>query len=145
MRNITRGLYAGLVAGLILGVLYFLDYGPGADYNRIASWFAISNNSASRQIGFVLLVVLGILFGLIFGLLQGKRVISAGRALITGLLLGAAEWMLFGFILPLVLGSLKLSQFNISTFLYPFVLCLVYGVLLGMIYFQSTVHRGIQA
>jgi hypothetical protein len=136
MKHITHGLYSGFLAGLILGVLYFLDYGPGADYNRIAAWFALQHGDFSRQIGFVILVVLGAVFGLIFGLLQNKRIISVGRALLTGLLLGAAEWIIFGFILPISLGSLKSSQFTINTLLYPFVLCLVFGLLLGTIYFH---------
>lgn len=144
MRNILRGFYSGLLAGLMLGVIYFIDYGPGNGLHRVASWFGL-DGSAGRQIGFVLLLALGALFGLIFGALQRRPATSAGRAIGTGLLLGVAWWVIFAFLLPVALGRLMPARLTLSAFLYPFMLCLLYGLLLGTIYFQIQPRRRITA
>jgi hypothetical protein len=145
MNNVLRGLFSGLSAGVIVGTLYFVDYGPGNGLHGVARWFGIDNKDTGRLMGFLLLIVLGALFGLIFGLLQGKREITIGRAIATGLALGVAWWVIFAFVVAIVIGHMSLAQLNLGSFLYPFMLCLVYGLLLGTIYFQSTVRRVIRA
>lgn len=144
MNNILRGLYSGLIAGAIVAILYFVDYGPGNGLYGVARWFAFDNKDSGRLIGFIVLIVLGTLFGLIFGVLQGRREITIGRALATGLGLGVAWWVIFAFLVALTVGHMSLARFNLGSVLYPFMLCLVYGLLLGTIYFQSTVRRVIQ-
>ncbi len=144
MRNMIRGGLSGLLAGLLLGVIYFIDYGPGNGLHRIAGWFGL-DGSAGRQIGFVLLLALGTLFGLIFGVLQRRPLISVGRAIGTGLLLGAAYWVICALIVPSVLGRLTAAQLTLGYFLYPFMLCLVYGLLLGTIYFQWVLYASAAA
>ena len=145
MSNILRGLFSGLTAGVILALLYFVDYGPGNDLHGVARWFALDNQDTGRLIGFILLIVLGALFGLIFGALQRGREITIGRAIATGLVLGAAWWFIFAFLVAIFVGHMSLTRFNLGSFLYPFTLCLVYGFLLGTLYFQSTVRRAIKA
>ncbi|MEO8956747.1 MAG: hypothetical protein ACR2H5_26385 [Ktedonobacteraceae bacterium] len=145
MNNILRGLYSGLIAGAIVAILYFVDYGPGNGLYGVARWFAFDDKNSGRLIGFLLLIVLGGLFGLLFGVLQGKREISIGRAIATGLGLGVAWWVIFAFLVSLVVGHMSLAAFNLGSFLYPFMLCLVYGLLLATIYFQSTVRRAMHA
>src|ERR1700676_3489443 len=141
MNNILRGLYTGLMAGVIVAVLYFVDYGPGNGLYGVARWFAFDDKNTGRLIGFILIIVLGVLFGLIFGVLQGKREITIGRAIATGLGLGIAWWVVFAFLVAITVGHMSLSTFNLGSVLYPFMLCLIYGLLLGTIYFQSTVRR----
>lgn len=143
MNSIVRGLISGTLAGLMVGILYFVDYGPGNGLHGIARWFALDSSANGKFVGFILLLVLGALFGLIFGVLQGRREITIGRALGTGLGLGIAWWIIFAFLVAMVVGHISLAQLTIGSFLYSFVLCLVYGLLLGMIYFQSTVRRTI--
>ena len=145
MNNALKGLYAGLIAGVIVALLYFVDYGPGNGLYGVARWFAFDDKSSGRLIGFIVLIVLGTLFGLIFGVLQGKREITIGRALVIGLGLGVAWWVVFAFLVAFTVGHMSLAMFNLGSVLYPFMLCLVYGLLLGTIYFQSTVRRVIQA
>ena len=145
MSNILRGLFSGLTAGIILALLYFVDYGPGNDLHTVARWFALDNRDTGRLIGFVLLIVLGTLFGMIFGALQRGRKITIGRAIATGLALGVAWWFIFAFLVAIFVGHMSLARFNPGSFLYPFTLCLVYGLLLGTLYFQSTVRRAIKA
>lgn len=145
MNTLLRGLYSGLMAGAIVAILYFVDYGPGNGLYGVARWFAFDDKSSGRLIGFIVLIVLGTLFGLIFGVLQGKREITIGRAIATGLGLGVAWWVIFAFLVALTVGHMSLATFNLGSVLYPFMLCLVYGLLLGTIYFQSTVRRVIQA
>src|SRR5579872_3268913 len=141
MNNILKGLYSGLIAGVIVAVLYFVDYGPGNGLYGIARWFAFDDKNTGRLIGFILLIVLGGLFGLLFGVLQGKREVTIGRAIATGLGLGVAWWIIFAFLVALVVGHVSFATFNLGSVLYPLMLCLVYGLLLGTIYFQSTVRR----
>ena len=141
MNHILRGLLSGLVAGFIVGVLYFVDYGPGNGLHGVARWFALDSSGSGKLIGFMVLVVLGALFGLIFGVLQGRREITISRALATGLGLGIAWWIIFAFLIAIIVGHMSLAKFNLGSFLYPFILCLVYGLLLGVIYFQSTLRR----
>lgn len=141
MNTILKGLYSGLMAGVIVAVLYFVDYGPGNGLYGVARWFAFDDKSSGRLIGFMVIIVLGVLFGLIFGVLQGRREITIGRAIATGLGLGVVWWVMFAFLVALVVGHMSLARFNFGSFLYPFMLCLVYGLLLGTIYFQSTVTR----
>jgi hypothetical protein len=145
MSNILRGLFSGLTSGVILALLYFVDYGPGNGLHTVAGWFALDNQVTGRLIGFVLLIVLGTLFGVVFGALQRGREITIGRAIVTGLALGVAWWFIFAFLVAIVVGHMSLARFNIGSFLYPFTLCLVYGLLLGTLYFQSTVRRAIKA
>lgn len=141
MNNIVRGLLSGLIAGLIVGVLYFVDYGPGNGLHGVARWFALDSKDSGKLIGFMVLPVLGALFGLIFGVLQGRRQMTLRRALITGLGLGVAWWVIFAFLAAMIVGHMSLARFNLGSFLYPFMLCLVYGLLLGTVYFQSTLRR----
>ncbi len=141
MNNILRGLYSGLIAGAIVAILYFVDYGPGNGLYGVARWFAFTDKNSGRPIGFILLIVLGILFGLLFGVLQGKREVTIGRALVTGLGLGVAWWVIFAFLVALFVGHMSLASFSLGSFLYPFMLCLVYGFLLATIYFESTVIK----
>ena len=141
MNTLLRGLSSGFLAGAIVAILYFVDYGPGNGLYGVARWFAFANKDSGRLIGFILLIVLGVLFGLIFGVLQGKREVSLGRAIATGLGLGVAWWVIFAFLGALVVGQMSLARFTFGSFLYPFMLCLVYGLLLGTISFQSTVRR----
>ena len=98
-----------------------------------------------RETQFTFIPGFGGLFGLVFGVLQGKRDVTIGRAIATGLGLGVAWWVIFAFLVALVVGHLSLAAFTLGSFLYPFMLCLVYGLLLATIYFQSTVRRVRQA
>jgi len=141
MNTILRGLISGLLASVTVGVLYFVDYGPGNDLHGVARWFALDSSVNGKLVGFILLIVLGALFGIVFGVIQGRREITISRALATGLGLGVAWWVIFAFLVALVVGHMSLAQLTIGSFLYSFMLCLVYGLLLGMIYFQSTVRR----
>ncbi|GAC1344627.1 MAG: hypothetical protein NVSMB27_05860 [Ktedonobacteraceae bacterium] len=144
MNSILRGVYSGLAAGVFVAVLYFVDYGPGNDLNRVAGWFGL-NGQGGKLIGFGLLIVLGGLFGLVFGLVQRDKAITFSRAVLTGLALGAAYWVIFPFGVAMLIGHMSLAQLNLGTFLYAFVLCLVYGFLLGAIYIQSTMGGKIRA
>jgi hypothetical protein len=140
MNNILRGLYAGLAAGALVALLFFVDYGPGNGLHGIARWFALDNHDTGKWIGFLLLVVLGGLFGLLFGILQGKSKLTISRAILTGLALGAALWVIFAFVVATFVGHIPLASFNLSSFLYPFVLCIFFGFLIGTVYYQSTLN-----
>lgn len=139
MRHIVRGLAAGLLAGLIVAALYFVDYGPGNDYYGVANWFALGTKDTGKFAGFFVIIILGLVFGFIFGLLAGNR-LTFGRAIVTGLALGIAWWVIFALLVASVVGHVAIAHLTLGTFLYPFMLCLVYGLLLGVIFFQRTVR-----
>lgn len=141
MNNIVRGIFSGLLASLIVAGLYFVDYGPGNDYIGVANWFALGTKDIGKFAGFFVIIILGLVFGLIFGLLTGNRLISIGRAIVTGLGLGVAWWIIFALLVASIVGHASISHLTLGTFLYPFMLNLVYGVLLGAVYFQSTINN----
>jgi hypothetical protein len=140
MNTIRQGAVAGLLAGLILGILGFVDYGPGNTLGSFARWLALDNRATGRLAGFLMLIVLGAVFGLVFGILQRNNAATLGRSLVLGLAMGAAFWLIF----PIVFGTLIFhARFDLGIFGFfqALVLLLVYGALLGTIYYQSIVRR----
>lgn len=139
MSNSFRGLYAGFLASLLVAGLYFVDYGPGNDYYGVANWFAVGTRDTGKFYGFFIIIVLGLFFGLIFGLIHRVQHITIRRAIVTGLALGLAWWVIFALLVANFAGRVPISHLTLGSFLYSFVLCLLYGLLLGTIYFQRTV------
>ena len=140
MTHIRRGLLAGLLAGLLLAMLNFVTDGtPGRTLPDALHWFGIiiTDPTTSRFAGFALLIVLGGIAGIFFGLVQGRRFISIGRALLSGLVLGLAWWLVFSLLLTNSMShaSSPLSlQFGM--FLATFPIDLLFGMALGSIYYQ---------
>ncbi|GAC1370137.1 MAG: hypothetical protein NVS2B12_29740 [Ktedonobacteraceae bacterium] len=132
---LQRGATSGLLAGLILGVLFFVDYGPGASLLKSAGWFGLAQTGGAKWFGFLILVVLGGLFGLLFGLLQRNRTVELGRSLLMGLAMGLAWWVIVALIIGTAINHVKL---DLGGFLYSFVMLLLYGVLLGSLFFQRS-------
>ena len=133
--TLQRGTTSGLLAGLILGVLFFVDYGPGASLSKSAGWFGLSQVGGAKWIGFLILIVLGGLFGLLFGVLQRNRTVELGRSLLIGLAMGLAWWVIVALLIGTVINHVKL---DLGGFLYSFVMLLLYGILLGSLYFQRS-------
>ena len=138
--NIRRGLLAGLLAGLLLAMLNFVtDATPGRTLPDALHWFGITiaNPTISRFAGFFLLIVLGGVFGLIFGAFQRERTITISRALLSGLILGLVWWFVFSLVLTNIMNHAS-SPFSLdfSSFLSTFPIDLLFGVVLGAIYYQ---------
>ena len=133
--TLQRGATSGLLAGLILGVLFFVDYGPGNALVRAASWFGLGQVDGSKWLGFLILIVLGGLFGLLFGALQRNRTPELGRLLLLGLATGIAWWVIVVFLIGTGLYHVRL---DLGGSLYAFGMLLLYGVLLGSLYFQRS-------
>lgn len=138
LRVLRRGLFAGLLAGLVTGILLFVDYGPGNALGGIADYFRLDQPGAGKLIGFLLLIALGGLFGLLFGALQGKREMTIGRSITLGLTTGVIYWLIVALLIGTIINHARL---NLGSFLFSFVLLLVYGLLLGTISFQRTPAR----
>jgi hypothetical protein len=140
MQALRRGLLAGFLASLVLAMFDFVTVGaPGNGLPAALHWFgiALADPTLSRWAGFFLLIVLGGVFGLIFGALQRDKLITAGRALLTGLALGVLWWLIFELVLTNILNHAS-SPFSLSfgRFLASFPLDVLFGVLLGAIYIQ---------
>jgi hypothetical protein len=140
MMNIRRGLLAGILAGLVLAILNFVTDGtPGRTLPDALHWFGITiaDPTISRFSGFFLLIVLGGLFGLIFGAFQRERSITLSRALLSGLALGLVWWFVFSLVLANIMNHAS-SPFSLQFggFLSTFPIDLLFGVVLGAIYFQ---------
>ncbi len=145
MTNIRRGLLAGLLAGLILAILNFVTDGtPGRTLPDALHWFGITiaDPTISRFSGFFLLIVLGGVFGFIFGAFQRERIITISRALLSGLALGIVWWLIFSLVLTNVMNHAS-SPFSLEfgRFLSTFPIDLLFGVVLGTIYFQLQQQR----
>ena len=144
MTNIRRGLLAGLLAGLLLAMLNFVTDGtPGRTLPDALHWFGITiaDPTISRFSGFFLLIVLGGISGLIFGALQRERVITISRALLSGLALGLVWWLVFSLVLTNIMNHAS-SPFSLQfgSFLSTFPIDLLFGLVLGAIYYQFQEH-----
>ena len=144
MTNIRRCLLAGLSAGLLLAMLNFVTDGtPGRTLPDALHWFGITiaDPTISRFSGFFLLIVLGGISGLIFGALQRERVITISRALLSGLALGLVWWLVFSLVLTNIMNHAS-SPFSLQfgSFLSTFPIDLLFGLVLGAIYYQFQEH-----
>lgn len=140
MTHVRRGLWAGLLAGLILAMLNFVTDGtPGRTLPDVLHWFGITitDPTLSRFGGFFLLIVLGGIAGIIFGIVQGKRIITISRALLSGLVLGLVWWVIFSLLLTNIMNHAS-SPLNLQfgMFLATFPIDLLFGMVLGSIYYQ---------
>ncbi len=144
--TLRRGLLAGIFASLVLALLNFVtDGAPGSGFPAVLRWFGltIADPTISRLSGFLLLLVLGGVFGLIFGALQRGKLITAGRALLTGLALGVLWWLLFEVVLAnLTNHASSPLSLSFGQFLSSFPLAVLFGVLLGAIYIQWKGYHG---
>lgn len=138
MKGIIQGLVAGLLAGFVLAVLSFVDYGHGDALAAVATWLGLGGTGTEQWSGFLLLLVLGGLFGALFGAVQGRTQIALGRSLIAGLATGIVFWVIIWLFFGVLINHQKL---DLTGFLYSFVPLLLYGMLLGSIYFQRAVRR----
>ena len=144
MQTLRRGLLAGLLAGLVLAMLDFVTDGtPGRLLPEALHWFGITiaNLTISKFAGFFLLIVLGGVFGLIFGALQRERMITISRALLWGLALGFVWWLVFSLLLANIMSHHAPFNLDFGRFLSTFPIDLLFGVLLGAIYFQLQQQR----
>jgi hypothetical protein len=139
MQTLRRGLLAGLLAGLVLAMLDFVTDGtPGRLLPEALHWLGITiaDPTISRFAGFFLLIVLGGVFGLIFGALQREGIITIRRALLWGLALGVVWWLVFSLLLANIMSHHAPFSLDFGRFLSTFPIDLLFGVLLGAIYFQ---------
>ncbi len=144
MQTLRRGLVAGLLAGLVLAMLNFVTDGtPGRTLPEALHWFGITiaDPTMSRFAGFFLLLVLGGVFGLIFGSLQRERIITIRRALLWGLALGFVWWLVFSLLLANIMSHHSPFGLDFGRFLSTFPIDLLFGVVLGAIYFQLQQQR----
>ena len=140
MIRIRRGLLAGLLAGLLLAMLNFVTDGtPGRTLPNALHWFGIttSDGTTSRFSGFFLLIALGGIAGLILGLVQREETITIGRSLLSGLALGLIWWLVFSLLLTNIMNHASSPiSLQFGMFLATFPIDLLFGVVLGAIYYQ---------
>ena len=139
MQTLRRGLVAGLLAGLVLATLDFVTDGtPGSALPAALHWFGITiaNPTSSKFAGFFLLIALGGVFGLIFGALQRQRMIPISRALLWGLALGLVWWLVFSLLLANITSHHAPFSLDFGRVLSTLPIDLLFGVVLGSIYFQ---------
>ena len=144
VQTIRRGVVAGLLAGLLLATLDFVTDGtPGRLLPEALNWFGITiaDPTISRFAGFFLIIVLGGVFGLIFGALQRERIITISRALLSGLALGFVWWLVFDLLLANIMSHHAFFSLDFGRFLSTFPIDLLFGVVLGAIYYQLQQQR----
>jgi uncharacterized membrane protein len=149
MTSIRRGLLAGLLAGLILATLNFVTDGtPGRTLPDALHWFgiAIADPTTGRFAGFFLFIVLGGVFGLIFGAFQREKIITISRALLSGLVLGLVWWLVFSLVLTNIMNHASSPiSLEFGRFLSTFPIDLLFGLVLGTIYYQLQERRAATA
>jgi len=137
------------LASLVLATFDFVtDGAPGNGLPPVLRWFGITiaDPALSRWVGFFLLVVLGAVWGLIFGALQRDTLVTAGRALLTGLALGVLWWLIFELALTNITNHAP-SPYSLSfgRFLLSFPLDVLFGVLIGAIFIQWQAQQAAEA
>lgn len=138
MRTILRGGLAGLLAALMTSLLWFVDYGPGNSLHTVARWLMLDNKDAGRQVGFLLLLLLGGLIGLLFGLVIRAWRPTLGGFLGGGIVTGAIGWL----VLVLFFGTLVFhGSLGFGDVLYTSAPWLIYGLVLGNLTFQLNTLR----
>jgi hypothetical protein len=142
MKDVWRGLVAGLLAGAVLAVLGFIDVGSGNQLVRVAGWLGLAGTGTARCNGFLLLLVLGGLFGVLFGIIQsslrGRTQLTLGWSLVEGLIAGLVFWVIIWLFSGILINH---QQLGLGEFLYSFVPLLLYGLLLGSIFFQRATSK----
>jgi hypothetical protein len=93
MRTILQGGLAGLLAALVTSLFWFVDYGPGNSLHTVAHWLMLDGSGTGKQMGFLLLLLLGVLFG---------TTVRVWRSTLGGFLYSSVPLVIYG----LVLGSL---------------------------------------
>jgi len=139
MQSIRRGLLAGTLAGLLLVGLLFIDEGPGNQFSLVARAFALGDDSGSKGVSALLLIGLGGLLGGLFGLLLRHRAVSHAQSLCAGLVVGVGWWVVLFGLLGALVQRLPFSLYSLLLYL---VLSLVYGMILGSLYWLSPLERG---
>ena len=148
MQTLRKGLVAGLLAGLVLAMLDFVtDGAPGNGLPAALHWFGITiaNPIISKFAGFFLLIILGGVSGLIFGALEREKIITISRALLSGLALGFAWWLVFSLLLANIMSHRAPFSLDFGRFLSTFPIDLLFGVVFGAIYFQLQQQRAAAA
>ncbi len=115
--TLRKGLVAGVLASLMLTLFDFVtDGAPGNGFPAVLHWFGITvaDPAISHWAGFFLLIVLGAVWGLLFGALQRGTIITAGRALLTGLALGVLWWLVFALVLTNIMNHASLFSLNLG-------------------------------
>ncbi len=139
MHTWRTGLLSGILAGAIIAALKVVSTSqPGRDLHGVASWFALDGRNGSI-IGLLLLLLLGGIFGFLFGIIQQQNTATLPRTLVLGLSTGFVFWL----IVPVLIGTFvgHQSVLTVGTFLSSFVLSLVFGTLIGIIYFQNSLRH----
>src|SRR5258708_9655927 len=136
MKFLWNGLIAGLLAGALLGALFFVDAGQAGLLHTPARWLALDNPATGKWIGLALLLLLGALFGMLFSLTQRAGAVRLGRSLLLGILTGVVFWVIIPFLFGTVINNH--GHLDLGGFLWTFVPLLIYGIVLGSIYFQRT-------
>jgi hypothetical protein len=128
MMHIRRGLVAGFLAGSLVALLFFVDYGPGANLATIAHWFALAGTGVDKLLGFVLLSILGAIFGLLFEAIFGRWVSTMSQVMLAGLATGVVWWVVVFLLLGTVIRHHSQSMYGMMLFL---MVSLLYGLALG--------------
>lgn len=137
---IRRGLVTGLFAGLVLAMLDVVVNGvPGNGLQEVLRWFGITfaNAGLARLAGFALVIALGGVFGILFGLILSRideQAMNTGRAILPGLLLGFAWWLLLSQMLCNVAHNISPFAFTFTGTLLTLPLDLVFGIVLATSY-----------
>src|SRR5258708_12463804 len=79
--------------------------------------------------------------GLMLGAVQRERIITIRRALLSGLALGFVWWLVFSLLLANIMSHHAPFSLDFGRFLSTFPIDLLFGVLLGAIYFQLQQQR----
>ncbi|MBF6589443.1 MAG: hypothetical protein IVW57_02790 [Ktedonobacterales bacterium] len=125
---IRRGVLAGALGGLALTAMFWQNH--GASFNRYAL------NRGNKFLGYVIVWILALALGALFGkLANGHAEDDLGFALSRGLLIGLAWFVLAScLLLPPLRGT---HPFSLEPpVVGELVEYLVYGLLLGMSYYQ---------
>lgn len=147
-RDITDGAIAGAITGLIIGLLTIIlgaiglaSIGQYININNVLGGFLPGVSGAGLTISasivlLIFLTIVGLILGIVFGALYER--LPTTSAISKGIILMVALWVVFGLLIPLVLGigaaGARVAGVTFASIVTSLIAAIIWGALLGAVF-----------
>lgn len=147
-RDITDGAIAGAITGLIIGILTIIlgaiglaSIGQYININNVLGGFLPGVSGAGLTISasivlLIFLAIVGLILGIVFGALYER--IPTSSAVSKGVVFMVAVWVVFGLLIPLILGlgamGARAAGVTFASIVTSFIASIIWGAILGAVF-----------